>query len=231
MVELWNKVALRCKWYHVWFHAHVLLTLMRVCGIWTHVVCIHKARFPSSPCSVVRVWPVRLHTRLSCWVFTALWCSCFVVKLTFYFCQTPSWLWLVWTNSPVFTLTRVYTSWHNSTNNSQTSPYYGHVSSSCVWKLPYARICTIIKKVSQVMGMYSVLVAFVTQLCSPSNVCVCVWSVDTRVYTQSSLSVFTMLGTAVLSSPHPPSWLWLVSTTVQTVPGLHHITDTLQVCE
>ena len=34
--------------------------------------------------------------------------------------------------------------------------------------------------------------------------CVCVWSVDTRVYTQSSLSVFTMLGTAVLSSPHPP---------------------------
>ena len=142
MVLLWNKVALRCKWYHVWFHAHVL----RVCGMWTHVVCIHKAHFPSSPCSVVRVWPVRLQAQHSCWVFTALWCGCFVVKLTFYFCQTPSWLWLVWTNSPVFTPTREYTSWHNGTNNSQTSPYYGHVSSPCVWKLPYARVCMIMKK-------------------------------------------------------------------------------------
>ena len=142
MVLLWNKVALRCKWYHIWFHAHVL----RVCGMWTHVVCIHKAHFPSSPCSVVRVWPVRLHAQHSSWVFTALWCGCFVVKLTFYFRQTPSWLWLVWTNSPVFTPTREYTSWHNGTNNSQTSPYYGHVSSPCVWKLPYARVCTIMKK-------------------------------------------------------------------------------------
>ena len=79
------------------------------------------------------------------------------------------------------------------------------------------------------MGVYSVFFTFVTQFCSPSNVCVCVWSVDTHVYTQSSLSIFTTLGTAVLSSPHPPSWLWLVGTTVQTVPGLHHITDT--VCE
>ena len=43
-------------------------------------------------------------------------------------------------------------------------------------------------------------VGFVTQLCSPSNVCVC--SVDTRVYTQSSVSLFTTLGTAVLSSLH-----------------------------
>ena len=47
------------------------------------------------------------------------------------------------------------------------------------------------------MGVYSMFVTFVTQLCSPSNVCVCVcvcvWSVDTRVYTQSSLSIFTML--------------------------------------
>ena len=31
-----------------------------------------------------------------------------------------------------------------------------------------------------------------------TNVCVCVWSVDTRVYTQSSLPIFTMLDTAVL---------------------------------
>ena len=61
------------------------------------------------------------------------------------------------------------------------------------------------------------------------QMCVCVWSVDTRVYTQSSLSIFTTLGTAVLSSPHPPSWLWLVGTTIQTVSGLHHITDMCQV--
>ena len=24
--KLWNKVALRCKWYHVWFHAHIHLS-------------------------------------------------------------------------------------------------------------------------------------------------------------------------------------------------------------
>ena len=80
------------------------------------------------------------------------------------------------------------------------------------------------------MGVYSVFVAFVTQL-AVLQMCVCVWSVDTHVYTQSSLSVFTTLGTAVLSSLHPPSWLWLVGTTVQTVPGFHHITDMRQVCE
>ena len=54
---------------------------MCVCGAWTHV-CIKKA-----------------HSS----VFTALWCGCSVVKLTFYLHQTPLWLWLVWTNSPVFT--------------------------------------------------------------------------------------------------------------------------------
>jgi len=32
------------------------------------------------------------------------------------------------------------------------------------------------------MGVYSVFVGFVTQLCSPSNVCV--WSVDTCVHTE-----------------------------------------------
>ena len=43
------------------------------------------------------------------------------------------------------------------------------------------------------------LVGLVTQLCSSSTVCV--WSVDTCcVHTNSSLSVFTMVGTAVLSS-------------------------------
>ena len=38
---------------------------------------------------------------------TALLCGCSVVKLNFYFHLTASWLWLVWTNSPVFTPTRV----------------------------------------------------------------------------------------------------------------------------
>ena len=42
-----------------------------------------------------------------------------------------------------------------------------------------------------------------------TNVCVCVWSVDTRVYTQSSLPIFTMLDTAVLSSVHSyGAWMW-----------------------
>ena len=30
------------------------------------------------------------------------------------------------------------------------------------------------------------------------------------------------------SSPHPPSWLWLVSTMVQIMPGLHRIMDMRQ---
>ena len=51
---------------------------------------------------------------------------------------------------------------------------------------------------SQVMGVYSVFVGFVSQLCS--FYLNCVWSVDTRGYTQSSLPIFTTLGTAVLSS-------------------------------
>ena len=51
-------------------------------------------------------------------------------------------------------------------------------------------------------GVYSMFVgSMVTQLCSPSNVCV--WGVDTRcMHTQTSLSVFAMLGTAVLSLLH-----------------------------
>ena len=63
-------------------------------------------------------------------------------------------------------------------------------------------------------------------------VCVCVWSVDTHVHTQSSLSIFTMLGTTVLSLlalwcgcsfvkltyPYQtPSWLWLVWTNSPTL--------------
>ena len=49
--------------------------------------------------------------------------------------------------------------------------------------------------------VYSVFVGFVTQLCSRPNVCV--WNVDTHcVHTQSTLSVFTMLGKAALPSLH-----------------------------
>ena len=53
--------------------------------------------------------------------------------------------------------------------------------------LSYARVCTINNKnknsrFSQVMGVYLVFVAFVNQLCSPSDVCVC--SLDTCVYTK-----------------------------------------------
>ena len=60
-------------------------------GAWIHIVCVYKANFLSSP----------PETRYSCSVFTALWCGCSVVKLTFYLHQTPSWLWLV-TRSFVF---------------------------------------------------------------------------------------------------------------------------------
>ena len=61
----------------------------------------------------------------------------------------------------------------------------------------------------------------VTQLYSPSNVCVCECvcvcggggGVDTCcVHTQSSVSIFTMLGTAILSSLHlTPFWPHLSS--------------------
>ena len=61
-------------------------------------------------------------------------------------------------------------------------------------------------------------------------VCVCVERGHTCVYTKLTFHLHHAC-TAFLSSPHPPSWLWLVGTTVQTVPGLHHITDTHQVHE
>ena len=35
------------------------------------------------------------HTQHSCSSFTALWCGCSFVKLTFYLPHPPSWLWLV----------------------------------------------------------------------------------------------------------------------------------------
>jgi len=42
------------------------------------------------------------HAWHSCSVFTALWFSCSVIKVT-YLHQTTSWVWLIWANSPVFT--------------------------------------------------------------------------------------------------------------------------------
>ena len=106
-------------------------------------------------------------------------------------------------------------------------------------------------------GVYSVFVGLVTQLCSPSSVCVerghmlCAHT--------NSLSVFITLGTAVLSSVHSswsgcsvvkitfylhqtPSWLWLVWTTspvftpirdqsAQIMTGLHCFMDMCQVHE
>ena len=132
---------------------------------------------------------------------------------------------------------------------------------------------------SQVMGVYSVFVGFVTQLCSPTNVCV--WSVDMLcAYIKNfpssprSAQVFCLYCTLIwlfhretylLSSPDPmvsrynstnnvqtPTYyvdprqvrkypvvllwnslhkLWLVGTTVQIMPELHHIMDTRQVRE
>ena len=76
------------------FRQSALQSFKCMCGAWTHTVCAHiKLTF-------------HLHHALyscSVSVFTALWCGCSVVKVTFYLHQTSSWLWLVWTNSPVFT--------------------------------------------------------------------------------------------------------------------------------
>ena len=44
----------------------------------------------------------------------------------------------------------------------------------------------------------------------PSDVCV--WSMDTRVHTHSSLSIFTTLSTAVLSSLYTLVWLFIRKT-------------------
>ena len=56
-------------------------------------------------------------------------------------------------------------------------------------------------------------------------------------HTQHSCFIFTALwcGCSFVNLPSifttPPSWLWLVGTTVQTMPGLHHITDTRLICK
>ena len=72
------------------------------------VECVHT-------CAYTKLTFHLHHARHWCSVFTALWCSFSVMKLT-YLHQTPSWLWLVWTNSPVFTTTRVW-------NGAWTPPY------------------------------------------------------------------------------------------------------------
>ena len=57
-----------------------------VCGAWTRV-------YTQSSLSVFTMLGTTVLSLL------ALWCGCSFVKLT-YLHQTPSWLWLVWTNSP-----------------------------------------------------------------------------------------------------------------------------------
>ena len=119
------------------------------------------------------------------------------------------------------------------------------------------KVCGVRFAVKVALFLHSVFVGLVTQLCSPSNMCV--WSVDTRVHTRyiNSLSVFTTLGTAVLFSLHSgvvvlpvikltwylhqtPSWLWLVSPVFTPPASQHNSTnnawtppyqDTCQVCE
>ena len=41
-------------------------------------------------------------TKLGTFCLHSLWCGSVIKQNTFYLHQTPSWLWLVWTNSPVF---------------------------------------------------------------------------------------------------------------------------------
>ena len=84
-------------------------------GVWTQIVCLHKAQFPH--------------------LAQLFWCGCSVMKLTFYLHQTTSWHWLVWTYSPVFTLPGYGQTYQlpQHTNNAQTPPYpkyCGHMLSS-----------------------------------------------------------------------------------------------------
>ena len=84
------------------------------------------------------------HARYSSSVFTALWCGCSVEKLTFFFHQTPSWLWLVWTNSPVFIPTSVWTSRHNGTNNAWTPLYPKYLDTCHVCEYPNSTISKVL---------------------------------------------------------------------------------------
>ena len=84
-----------------------------------------KAHFPSSP-----------RSRHSCSA-SLHWCDFSVVKLTFSFRQTPSWLWLVRTNSPVFTPPG---NGPVGTNNGRTPPYYGHASSQRIPRLYHIQV-------------------------------------------------------------------------------------------
>ena len=115
----------------------------------------------------------------------------------------------------------------------------GFVCESC----PMLGFCTTIKKfqVYSNGGVFSVSGFCYSAL--QSFKCMCVWSVDTRVHTQSSLSVLThsaqlfylhctlvclfIRKTRLLSSTHPIFAL----ATVQIMPWHDRITNTRQVCE
>ena len=93
--------------------------------MWTHVVCIHKSSLSvlttlSSLAGQAHMWG-EWESGQRDYMFgtavTALLCGCSVVKLLF----SPDHIlaWLIWLSSPR----------HNGTNNCQTPPYYGYVSS------------------------------------------------------------------------------------------------------
>ena len=107
-----------------------------------------------------------------------------------------------------------------------------------VWLLTRARPTVKLKKkknsrFSQVFGgVFSACLWVLSLNFAVLQMCVCVWSVDTHVHTQSSLSIFPTLGTTVLSLlalwcgcsfvkltyPYQtPSWLWLVWTNSPTL--------------
>ena len=68
------------------------------------------------------------HARHNCSVFIALWSGCSVTKITFYLDQTL-WLWLVRSNSPVFTPPRYRPVGTQNARTPLYPKYYGHASS------------------------------------------------------------------------------------------------------
>ena len=115
------------QYFWVWLLRFAVLQ-MCVCGTWTHLVCIHDlTHFPSLLCSA----------QVFCLYCTLVWLFCCKTHLS---SQTPSWLWLVWTNSPAFT-SLVYrpvgTISPNCTVLSQIIVLWTCVKSANTWTLPY----------------------------------------------------------------------------------------------
>ena len=86
------------------------------------------------------------HTWHSSSVFTKLWRGCTVVKLTLYLYQTPSWLCLVWTYSPICPpVTRVWinlpvgTTYKYCPDSTVSEVLWTCVESTSTRTLPYPR--------------------------------------------------------------------------------------------